>query len=244
MLYRLFSLFFLSILITLTTLANANANVADLFDEVLSPQIKDGFVRYDLIDKNKLDTLVAAVADYKIDIKGDEKTLAFYLNAYNILAVKGIVDGDGPHSLLSRYTFFKGNKYTVAGTEMNLDTLEHKVIRPLKEARVHFALVCAAASCPPLRSEAYRANILDEQLNDQAITFINNKDKNSFDAEKKRSNLSSIFKWFKEDFLLEADSLNQYIASFVKDESLKAALANNEFSVKFNKYDWSLNGKR
>jgi len=237
----MFSLF--SLLISLTAFANANADVSDLFDDVLSPHIENGFVYYDRIDKEKLTTLVEAIGNYKTDLNNKDETLAFYINAYNALAAKGIVDGSGPHSLFSRYTFFKGNTYLVAGTEMNLDTLEHKIIRPLNEPRVHFALVCAAASCPPLRNEAYRTSVLDQQLTDQAITFINNTENNNFDISKKQSNLSSIFKWFKEDFLLESDSLNQYVAKFIKNEALKAALINSEFKIKFNKYDWSLNGR-
>jgi len=244
MLSRHIALFLLCLLATFTSLAKANANIAKLFDATISPHIDNGFVRYDRIDTNKLNTLVSAVADYQIDTENSQTTLAFYLNAYNILATKGVIDGYGPHSLFSRYTFFKSNKYIVAGTEMNLDTLEHKIIRPLNEPRIHFALVCAAISCPPLRGEAYRADILNTQLNDQATVFINNPEKNNFDIDKKQSNLSSIFKWFEEDFLLQANSLNQYIAPFIQDQSLKSALTNNEFEVKFNRYDWSLNGKR
>lgn len=240
MFFRIVLLFFLFS----SKLTYANQEVADLFDKVLQPHINKGFVAYGKINKDELNTLVDAIANHTIDKSNPDATLAFYLNAYNVLAVKGVVDGYGPHSLLSRYRFFKANDYVVAGIQMNLDTLEHKVIRPLNEPRIHFALVCAAISCPPLRSEAYRADLLEEQLNEQAIQFINDSEKNRFDLENQRSELSSIFKWFEVDFLLNANSLNEYVAQFVVDNSAKAALKENKLSVVFNDYDWSLNGKR
>jgi hypothetical protein len=92
--------------------------------------------------------------------------------------------------------FFIVNMYLVAGKKMNFDTLEHRVVRPLKVPLIHFAFVCAAASCPPLRPEAYRGEMLDKQLNYRATIFINNAKNNTFDLTHKQSNLSSIFKWF------------------------------------------------
>ncbi len=222
----------------------ANTQVADLFDDTISPHNTNGFISYGNIDKQRLDQLVTAIGEYRTDGRDKNDVLAFYINAYNSLAVKGIADGYGPHSLLSRYRFFKGNAYLVAGKTMNLDTLEHKIIRPLQEPRIHFALVCAAASCPALRGEAYRADTLNEQLNNQATIFINNKEKNSFDIKQKQANISSIFKWFEEDFLLKEKSLSEYIANFVNDEAIKLALKQNQFKVSFNDYNWSLNGSR
>lgn len=223
---------------------HANTLLADQFDVALSPHIENGFVSYDQIDKTQLNNLSQIIADYSLPSDNPNQQLAFYINAYNILAIKGVVDGYGPHSILSRYRFFKLNTYVVAGTKMNLDTLEHKIIRPLNEPRIHFALVCAAISCPPLQTQAYRAEKLNEQLNKQASIFINNENKNSFNVTKNETELSSIFSWFEEDFLMEAGSLSEYVSLYVKEPTIKQMLATNKPTVKFKKYDWSLNGSR
>jgi hypothetical protein len=227
-----------------SSLSTANEQIAKVFDTVISPHIDNGYVYYNRIDNASLDNLVAQVANYSVDERNLKQSLAFYINAYNILTIKGIKQGDGPHSFFSRRTFFKGNKYVVSGKTMNLDTLEHKIMRPLNEPRIHFALVCAALSCPPLRSEAYRAEILDKQLDDQAITFINNKEKNSFDIENNKANISSIFKWFKEDFVIQGNTLSEYIAPFVKDKNIQQLLTDNKLDINFKKYSWRLNGER
>ena len=225
--------------------ASASTDIADTFDEVIAPHVIDGHVYYNRIDNEALDGLLDQIDQYSADADNDRQTaLAFYLNAYNALTIKGIKNGGSPHSFFSRRSFFKGDKYGVSGENITLDTLEHKIIRPLKEPRIHFALVCAALSCPPLRSEAYRAERLDKQLDDQAIIFINNPDKNQFDLDKEEAGISSIFKWFKEDFTETGKTLSEYIAPFVSDATIQEALAKNQLNVRFKKYSWSLNGDR
>lgn len=83
------------------------------------------------------------------------EALVYWINAYNTLAIKGILDGRSPRTLLGKYSYFKKAKYRVGGKRINLYDLERKVIIPMGEPRIHFAINCASQSCPKLLSRAY-----------------------------------------------------------------------------------------
>jgi hypothetical protein len=133
-------------------------------------------------------------------------------------------------------------KYRVGGRETNLYDMEHKIILPLGEPRVHFALVCASASCPKLRSEAYAGERLHAQLEEQTRGFINDPIRNHYDRARKLAHLSKIFDWFKDDFERAAGSVTGFVADFVDDARLAVELRNGSYSIEHLDYDWSLNG--
>jgi len=231
-----------ALLIGSHTLAAGQANHAE-FGEILTASVNGGYVDYPRIaaDPRFFAYVAALAAPLPADASRDEQ-LAFYINAYNALAIKGIVDGLSPSSLLGRYRYFKGTDYDVGGERMNLYDLEHKVIIPFGEPRIHFAIVCASASCPPLRAEAYTAARLETQLEEQAHTFISDTSKNYFEPDRRIARLSKIFDWFEEDFARHSGSVQQYLAQYVTDPNIAAALRGQEYKVKYLKYDWSLNG--
>src|SRR5437763_1966360 len=120
---------------------------------------------------------------------------------------------------------------------------EHEHLRKdFGEPRVHFAIVCASVTCPPLRSEAYRAADLDRQLDDQARRFLADPSRNRFDRRSRTLHLSSIFKWFREDFEKAAGSLPAFVARYV-DPATAAAVEEPSVRIEFVDYDWSLNGR-
>ena len=160
------------------------------------------------------------------------------------LAARGILDGSSPGSLLGRHVYFKRDKYLVAGERITLHALEHELIRPLKEPRIHFAIVCASQSCPILQREAYTLKQLDQQLEAAARNFINDRQRNQFNPTSRRAELSSIFKWFEEDFTEAAGSLQGYLAPMIDDENVARLLEQEAFKISYLKYDWSLNGTR
>jgi hypothetical protein len=210
---------------------------------LLRAHVADGQVDYDAIAGDP--AFAATVADIAdANLAGHERTavLAFNINAYNVLAVKGILDGHSPRGGLGRLRFFYRHKYTVAGETLTLNKLEHERIRTLGEPRIHFAIVCASASCPPLRSEMYSVETLDQQLDDSARRFVNDPTKNRFDTDAGVAQLSKIFKWFDEDFEAAAESVQKYLADFVDDTETAEALRQGRFTVKYLAYDWSLNG--
>jgi len=234
----------------LLTLAAAPATALAQLDipawnTLLGEAVSDGYVDYTRwADNSRFDALIGQVAQTDTGAMNREQKLVFYINAYNILAARGILDGGSPEGLIGRHGYFKRDKYHVAGERISLHQLEHERIRPLKEPRIHFAIVCASASCPILRSEAYTLEHLDEQLDSAARDFINDSDRNTFDVEQRKASLSSIFKWFEEDFVEAAGSLQGYLALFVEDQKAVDLLEQGAFKVDYLRYDWGLNGKR
>jgi hypothetical protein len=213
------------------------------WDAILRAHVKAGQVAYDAIRGDPdFDAIVSDIATANLDGHDVSTVLAFYINTYNVLAIKGILDGQSPRSGLGKLKFFYRAKYTVAGESLTLNKLEHEKIRPLGEPRIHFAIVCASASCPPLRSEAYLPRQLDRQLDDNARIFVNDATKNRFDADAGAAFISKIFKWFAEDFEKEAGDVQNFLANFVDHEWVAEMLRQGEFKIKYMKYDWTLNG--
>lgn len=230
-------------LAVMPAVARAELDTAD-WNRLLQGAVTDGFVDYaQWADNPRFDALVQQIALVDdSDMSRDEK-LTFYINAYNILAARGILDGRSPSGLIGRYVYFKRDKYLIAGDDISLYQFEHEWIRPLGEPRIHFAIVCASVSCPILRSEAYTLENLDEQLDSAARGFINDVDRNHFDVEQRTAQLSSIFKWFEDDFKETAGSLQAYLAPFLDNKEGGDLLKNGAFEVDYLPYDWNLNGE-
>ena len=172
----------------------------------------------------------------------NQQRLAFWINAYNALAIKGILDGLSPDGLFARVIFFRTTDYTLAGREINLYDLERDIIIPFNEPRIHFAINCASASCPILGAAPYVADRLEPQLEAAARAFINDPAKNRFDLAANTASISKIFDWFQADFERAAGSVQKYLASYVADPEAAARLAQDGFELRYLDYDWSLNG--
>ena len=146
------------------------------FDRILRAHVKGGRVNYSAIksrDGEALEAYLGAVATANLKgLKRGEK-LAFYLNAYNALVIKSVLDRLPLRSVKTARGFFDGTSHKVAGRSVTLNDLENKIIRPLfKEPRVHFALVCAARSCPPLMARAFKAKTLNRDLDRLTRAFL------------------------------------------------------------------------
>ncbi|HEX5045644.1 MAG TPA: DUF547 domain-containing protein [Gammaproteobacteria bacterium] len=166
--------------------------------------------------------------------------LAYHLNAYNALAMRGVIDAgitEGFKGFLGRQLFFRLRKVVVGGRRMSLSAYENDVIRPLGEPRVHFALNCMARSCPRLPQAAFSANELDAQLEAAAREFVNDPRNVRVDAAAREVWLSSIFAFYTKDFAPDGKhaSLIDYVNRY------RDAPVNREFAVRFIPYDWSLN---
>ena len=212
------------------------------FDALLRANVKAGVVNYPGFQDN------AAFRKYVDDLgkparlDGKAETLAYYINAYNALAIEGILEGLSPSSLLGRARYFKFKEWPLNGQAITLYDLEHKILRPLGEPRIHFAIICASKSCPFLRSEVYTAGKLDAQLDEQARQFVNDPFRNRFDKASRTASLSEIFKWFDEDFHGPGGSTQQYIARYVGDADVAQGLGGDAYKVDWIDYDWNLNG--
>lgn len=132
--------------------------------------------------------------------------------------------------------------------------MEHDVVQPrFGDARVHFALNCASASCPRLPQRAFGSAELDDQLDREASRFVGEKRNVFVDDGKKEIRLSSIFDWYEEDFEAEIDSplaakhgaVLEYIARYLPiDKASQLRMASTKYTVVFAPYDWSLNDRQ
>lgn len=224
--------------------ALASLPSVDDLDAVLQRNVRNGFVDYDGIRADPaFDRFVAGLGTARpADLDGRDARLAFLINAYNALAIRGILDGYSPASRLGRYTYFKRREYALLGQDTTLEALEHGQILPLAEPRVHFAIVCASISCPRLASQAYRPASLESQLDAAARSFINDGARNRYDVKRRVAFLSSIFDWYAADFVRAAGSVQKYLARYVSDPATAELLARDGFEVQFTDYDWDLNG--
>jgi hypothetical protein len=238
------SLLMAILLYVLPACANAALDL-DVWDRLLGVAVSAGQVDYSQWANNpEFDLLVEQIENADTSTMDTRQALVFYINAYNILAAKGILNGHSPSTLWGRYNYFKRDKYTIAGSKINLYDLEHELIRPLQEPRIHFAIVCASQSCPILRSEAYVLARLDEQLDDAARGFINDPSRNRFDLQTNTVELSRIFKWFKQDFTDATGSVPAYIAQYADNSDARALLLGDELRLDYLPYDWDLNGSQ
>lgn len=176
--------------------------------------------------------------------KDDSK--AYWINVYNALAIKTIIDNPNISSIRDvswGMGAFWRTKFMVGGRKMTLNHIEHKILRgKYKDPRIHFAINCASTSCPPIGNRIVTGNGLDEQLDNKALDFINDKSNVSFDHKNEIVHLSRIFKWFKKDFVSENRQLIDYILEYQKDiNSIQKDKISNNYKIEFFKYDWSLN---
>ncbi|RUO41092.1 DUF547 domain-containing protein [Pseudidiomarina aestuarii] len=262
--------FFLSILLVLFP---ASATAAESFDhqhkrwaQVLADNIvvkqQGAWTR---VNYQQLAANPEALQDYLVQLTAVEATtfetwsqaeqLSFLINAYNAFTLELIrsrydefAAGEA-ESIRDLGTWFTSpwerEFFTLFGERRTLDWLEHEVIRPnYAEPRIHAALVCAAVSCPPLLNTAYTADQLDSQLEGQMTMFLNDANNNRFDASTNTLYLSSIFKWYGDDFLKDKSysSLTDVAARYMQNPALAQALsASRDIAIRFNQYNWDLN---
>ena len=215
------------------------------WDRIVQAHVRDGQVDYPAIQAaGMLDSYLRDLN--RIDptrLPRRQDQLAFWINTYNAFAVKGILDHYSPMTLWGRYRYFIGRDYQVGGTIINLYDLEREVlIEQFHEPRMHFAIVCASASCPKLQPWAYQPDELDRQLDQVARAFINDPTRNRFDRTQKVAALSMIFHWFETDFADAAGSVLAYIVRYVDDPELAKALVQPGYRIEYLEYDWNLNG--
>ena len=135
-------------------------------------------------------------------------------------------------------------RWTIDGNLWSLNQIENEQIRPnFVEPRIHFALVCAAVGCPPLRSEAYAAGTLDEQLTEQTRIVHTNDRWLRFDADDNVLHLTQLYSWYGDDFAQVAGSVLEHVALYSHD--VQAAItADRAPRIDWLDYDWSLNQQR
>ncbi|WP_299120160.1 DUF547 domain-containing protein [uncultured Winogradskyella sp.] len=230
-------LFLMTFLFSLTISAQDLETFFSKTNTFLEAHVSNGKVSYSDIykDQSALDELLEIAQGVSVDASDAKNYQAFWINAYNISVIKGIIDNYPTKSPLDNNGFFDKTTYSLGGKKITLNDIEHKLLRAkFKDARFHFVLVCGAIGCPPLISEAYMPETLDTQLETQTKKALNG----SFlkvNTKKKRVQASEIMKWYKEDFTMngitEIDFINKYRIEKIPDN----------FKLSYFTYDWSLN---
>lgn len=205
-----------------------------LLQKHVSPEGKVDYKGF-LADKAKLQAYLDELAAHPAE-KGwprNEK-LAYWINAYNAFTVKLILD----HYPVSSITKIHDGKpwdvkwINLGGKTYSLNNIEHDIIRPgFDEPRIHFAVNCAARSCPPLLNRAWTADNLGRYLGQQARSFINNPQYNEIGQDAVQ--ISRIFEWYAGDFGDIINYLNQYADTKIRQDA----------QVSYKEYDWALNGQ-
>jgi hypothetical protein len=189
---------------------------------------------------------------------GDEQ-LSFLINAYNGFTLQLIIQNYAKfqsgkvESIKDLGSFFsspwKQSFFTLLGEKRNLDNIEHDMVRVwFERPRIHAALVCAAVSCPPLRNQAFVADKLDQQLDDQMSQFLSDDQRNTIKISENRVYLSSIFKWYGEDFEKGQQGFNTIkdLIKFYQTDMANAPqqltwLQKQNYDIRYLDYDWRLN---
>lgn len=190
-------------------------------------------------------TKLSAVTKKDFDSWSNPQKMSFWINAYNAYTVKLIIDNYPVKSIKDIGGFFsspwKKEFFKIFGKKFYLDKIEHEILRKnFKEPRIHFAVNCASIGCPALRDEAFTAENLEEQLQEQAVLFMKDTTRNSVNHEKKTVTVSKIFKWFKEDFGTKDNKVIAYVFPFMKGDSDQLETW-QKYDLEYSDYDWKLN---
>jgi uncharacterized protein DUF547 len=211
-------------------------------DAVLATRAKNGGFDYrgtDGQDKKRLAAYLANVGDAQTSGMSADEKKAFFINAYNVIAVETLLEHPGK-KITDIDGAFKTAKHRVGGEMLTLDDVENK-LREFKDARIHFAIVCASKSCPPLAPKSYRAQGLSEALDRQGREFVNDSTKNAIDKSKGRFAISMIFNWNRKEFERDGGTLAKYIAKYVADPATASWLSSSTKEPEFLEYDWNPN---
>lgn len=206
-------------------------------DAFFAANVTNGKVAYSAIknDETALNAVLKTAETITVAKSDAANFQAFWINAYNLAVIKGVVDKYPTSSPLDSAGFFDKTTYSLGGKQITLNTIENKLLRAnFKDARFHFVLVCGALGCPPLISKAYRPSILNTQLDRQTTLAING----SFIKVKpksKRVEVSQIMEWYKADFRMngttEIDFINTYRTEKISEKS----------KLSYFPYNWKVN---
>lgn len=262
--FILFSSFICITLLHFQSVAYSRSTPDTCHSEVISHQswnlllkryVQEGFVDYRSWhgvqkDKDLLQGYVAKLSGYcksEFTKLTDAARFALVLNLYNasvidlilkhypLASINDIDDGsvkvfDKPILNLKWY----GSK------KVSLNALENTIIRPdFKDPRIHFALVCAAKSCPRLSNKAYLPDVIDKQLETQTNKFFRDETQVSYSQNDKTISVSKIFEWYRKDFEITSGSLKAYL--YRELAKVKKVPPSKDAAVEFRAYSWKLN---
>lgn len=214
----------------------------------------------------QLDQYLAAVSHFSPDnspqrFESSNDELAYWVYGYNAYVIRAVLDHwplesvtdvKAPVEAVKGLGFFYQLRFSFGGQYLSLFAVENKKIRErYRDARIHFVLNCASESCPIARPELPTGDALEDLLASATIEFINDAANVRVDHQRRSVRLSTIFKWYKKDFLNELRVAGQpaqgglldYVARYAEPALAADLHAAGQYEIQFSDYDWSLNSK-
>ena len=215
------------------------------YDSLLQRYVTESGVDYQAwhqsrTDRDALKSVVTGIGRQTLKTLSNDAKLAFYLNAYNAWILQRILDsyptkGPGGGGFIGRTRFFRSKSLQVASRTTSFHLLENEIIRPqFSEPRIHFALNCASRSCPPLHNRAFRAESLDQTLEDLTRRFINHNPRGIRSSGNDEIQISKIFDWYEVDFG-GADGVIAFINRY------RVLPFSPKIRIRHQDYQWTLN---
>jgi hypothetical protein len=266
--FRISNCLLLTLLLTIAPAAQEGSDAArrKTFDTLLDLYVRDGLVYYRALkaDRARLDAYVNALAAASVDQLSREEQLAFWLNAYNAVVLRTVIDhypiqgrspDYPPRSIRQIPGAFERLTHRVAGRTLTLDQIEHTILPPFNDPRVFLALGRGAVSSGRLRSEAYTAAQLEQQLVGVANECLARPECVQLDREGGKMSVNAIFSWREREFaaayadkappaFADRSPIERAVVAFVQPRLLtteKEFLAKNSFQMVYRKFDWTLN---
>ncbi|MDX2455388.1 DUF547 domain-containing protein [Desulfosarcina sp.] len=223
-----------------------------IFDRALKTYVNDkGLVDYNGIAGDQaFKAYVQSLQFAKLDSMSRDEQLAFWINAYNAVTIDKVIKFKPKKSvretlvpgLWTSTKFFTTREHTVAGNQLSQGDIEHEFLRKrFKDPRIHFAIICASSSCPPLPRFAYTGKNVQAKLEAETRTYINSQRGTRIDYAENTLFLSKLFDWFAGDFESKSGSVLQFINPYLEEET-RSFVERNPMIAHIH-YDWSLNAQ-
>ncbi|MDX1429150.1 MAG: DUF547 domain-containing protein [Rhodothermales bacterium] len=195
-------------------------------------------------DRAALDDYITMLEGTEVSALSDAERFAFWANLYNAITVKLILDEDPKKSIreIRPHSFAFGpwgaKRVTVEGERLSLDNIEHDILRKRwNDPRIHYAVNCASIGCPNLRTKAWEAETLEQDLEAAARAYVNHP--RGVTATDRGLKVSKIYKWYREDFGDSNEGVVEHLLQYA-DEALRSAIEANP-RIRGHHYDWDLN---
>ncbi|WP_299254624.1 DUF547 domain-containing protein [uncultured Aquimarina sp.] len=190
-----------------------------------------GFIR----DKFLFDKYFKSLStNYPTENAEDTEKLAYWVNLYNAIVMKMIIDHYPVNSINDLENPWKKKSITINNNQYSLDDIEHTILRKMNEPRIHFLLNCAATSSPKLWNRAYTNRNITQALEERTLDYINDSTKNI--TTNGEVNLSKVFEWYAKDF--DNGDIKNYINRYSKEKISKTS------KIGYLEYNWSLNERQ
>ena len=222
------------------------------FDQILKTYVnRKGRVDYNRIaGDQKFKSYMESSKSANLDSMSRNGQLAFWINTYNAVTIDKVIKWKPDKSVRETLIpgvwtstrFFTSREHTVAGKRLSQDDIEHEILRrQFKDPRIHFAIICASSSCPPLPRFAYTEENVQTKLEEETRKYINSERGTRIDFAENTLYLSKLFDWFSGDFESKSGSVLDFLKPYLDEKTL--AFLEREPKIAYIHYDWSLNAQ-